>query len=286
MAASTIKAGATVGNLWGDVIATIARASSPQEVREYVAHWAQDERHRQTLSDTLFAPMAQADMGGQLFVADIELGDRKGKKRLADTVDMEPFLRMPFADAIRFFRERFGDEKRLTEVIRAYRERADYAAKRTLQDLADRVVVELERSLTEGGAIDDFARSLADSAIGQPNQTSYLDNVFRTNIATAYGAGRLREIERSADVVPFVQYRTSGDSRVRPAHAELDGLIFRTSNPEWKRIAPPNSYRCRCVIVTLDEEDVAGRRVSEVTPQMLSGIDFKDPPTDLIKNPL
>ena len=224
-------------------------------------------------------------MGGQLFVSDIELGGRTNRRKLANE-DVPAFLRMPFEDAVRFFRERFKDEARFTEVVRAYRGRADDASKRALEDLAKRVIAELDKSLAEGSGMDAFARSLADSALGQPSQTSYLDNVFRTNISTAYGAGRVREIERSVDVVPYVQYRTSGDSRVRSSHAELDGLIFRTNSPEWKKIAPPNGYRCRCVVVTLDDEDVDGRAISEVTPQMLDGIDFKDAPTELVTKPL
>lgn len=285
MASATIHAATQLGRLWGDVIATISTAASPQEARSYIAHWARDKRHLQTLTDTLYAPMAQADMGGQLFVADLELGGRERRKLSSE--ESTAFLRLPFEDAIRFYRERFGDDARLTEVIRAYRERASNASQKALEELAKRVVAELDRSLADGGTMADFAGRLADSAIGQPSQTEYLDNVFRTNIATAYGAGRVREIERSADVVPYVQYRTSGDSRVRSSHRKLDGLVFRTSSPEWQKIAPPNSYRCRCVVVTLDEEDVKGMRIEDsVTADMLDGIDFKESPTALATNPL
>lgn len=226
-------------------------------------------------------------MGGQLFVAEVELGQmRANKTKLALDV-REPFLRMPFDEALKFFMERYKGDAAMVDVIRGYRERAQHVSKRTLDELANRVVAALESSLSAGGDMGSFARRLEDTPLGNSTQAGYLENVFRTNIGTAYGAGRLREIERSIDVIPYVQYRTSGDSRVRPAHAKLDGLIFNTKADGWKDIAPPNSYSCRCVIVTLDEEDVGDRSVeNEVTAEHRRGLDFLTPPTEAVTKPL
>lgn len=239
------------------------------------------------MTGAIYAPMAQADMGGQLFVAEVELGQMRAHKTKLAVDIREPFLRMPFEEALRLFEERYKGDPAMIDVIRGYRKRAENVSKRTLDELANRVVAALESSLSNGGDMGGFARVLEDSPLGNSVQAGYLENVFRTNIGTAYGAGRLREIERSIDVIPYVQYRTSGDSRVRPAHAKLDGLIFNTKAEGWKDIAPPNSYQCRCVVVALDEEDVGDSSVvGEVTAEHRRGLDFLTPPTEAVTKPL
>lgn len=235
--------------------------------------------------------MAQADMGGQLFVSEVELGQMRAHKTKLAVDIREPFLRMPFEDALKLFEERYKGDPVMIDVIRGYRKRAENVSKRSLDELANRVVAALESSLSNGGDMGSFARTLEDSPLGNSVQAGYLENVFRTNIGTAYGAGRLREIERSIDVIPYVEYRTAGPAapigRTRRSHAKLDGLIFSTKAPGWKDIAPPNGYQCRCVVVTLDEEDVGDRSVeSEVTAEHRRGLDFPTPPTEAVTQPL
>jgi SPP1 gp7 family putative phage head morphogenesis protein len=47
----------------------------------------------------------------------------------------------------------------------------------------------------------------------------------------------------------FLQYRTMKDDKVRPAHAELDGVTRPQSDPFWETFYPPNGYNCRCTVV-------------------------------------
>lgn len=46
-----------------------------------------------------------------------------------------------------------------------------------------------------------------------------------------------------------LQYRTAGDSRVRPAHAELNGVTLPMSDSFWEEYYPPNGWNCRCTVV-------------------------------------
>jgi SPP1 gp7 family putative phage head morphogenesis protein len=46
-----------------------------------------------------------------------------------------------------------------------------------------------------------------------------------------------------------LQYRTMKDDKVRPAHAELDGVTRPQSDPFWETFYPPNGYNCRCTVV-------------------------------------
>lgn len=86
-----------------------------------------------------------------------------------------------------------------------------------------------------------------------------VDNIFRTNVQTAFMTGRYAQIRRVTAGRPYWQYSAVGDKRTRPAHAALNGLIFRHDHPFWDTWYPPNGYRCRCTVKTLSEQDMAGQ---------------------------
>ena len=46
----------------------------------------------------------------------------------------------------------------------------------------------------------------------------------------------------------LLQYRTAGDSHVRPAHAALDDITLSVSHPFWQQYFPPNGWNCRCTV--------------------------------------
>lgn len=47
----------------------------------------------------------------------------------------------------------------------------------------------------------------------------------------------------------YMEYRTVGDDRVRPAHARLDGLTLHKDSPVLRRIWPPCDWGCRCTMI-------------------------------------
>lgn len=79
--------------------------------------------------------------------------------------------------------------------------------------------------------------------LGSPHR---LATIFRTNIQVAYMEGRWRTIQQDADFAPWVQYVAVLDSRTRPAHAALNGKVFRWDDDFWKSHRPPLGWNCRC----------------------------------------
>lgn len=83
-----------------------------------------------------------------------------------------------------------------------------------------------------------------------------LETVFRTNVQSAYMAGRYKGMVEASDSHPFWQYVAILDSRTRPRHRILGGRVFRWDDPVWKVIYPPNGYNCRCRVRPLSAADV------------------------------
>ena len=71
----------------------------------------------------------------------------------------------------------------------------------------------------------------------------------------AYAVARHQEQMSTVERFPYWRYVTVGDSRVRAAHAALDGKVLRADDPWWKTHYPPWDWGCRCIVVALDEED-------------------------------
>lgn len=80
-----------------------------------------------------------------------------------------------------------------------------------------------------------------------------LETIFRTNLQTAYMAGRYQQMMEGAADRPYWQYVAVMDDRTRPAHAALNRTVFRYDDPVWNHIYPPNGFRCRCRVTALSE---------------------------------
>jgi SPP1 gp7 family putative phage head morphogenesis protein len=127
-----------------------------------------------------------------------------------------------------------------------------------------RIIATVRDALTEtaahGGTRADFEKTVHEitSEAGVADLTGFeLDTVLSTNTLKAYGTGRLEQMQEPhmMEALPFWQYWTVGDMRVRPGHAELDGFIARAIDPVWRKIYPPWDFNCRCSVVPLTEEE-------------------------------
>lgn len=66
---------------------------------------------------------------------------------------------------------------------------------------------------------------------------------------TAEMASSYRRLLRQTKIFPYWEYTTARDERVREAHRLLDGVTLPWNDPRWKKIYPPNGWRCRCIVV-------------------------------------
>lgn len=83
-----------------------------------------------------------------------------------------------------------------------------------------------------------------------------VQNIFRTNIQTAYNSGQYKRQKEMADTFPYLQYSAIDDRRTRPTHNAVDEMVFPIDHPFWNTWYPPNGYRCRCSTMSLSYSQV------------------------------
>lgn len=88
--------------------------------------------------------------------------------------------------------------------------------------------------------------------------------IFNNNMRSAHMAGRWEQLLANKANRPYLQYRTAGDSRVRPQHRAWNGLIYKIDDAFWKTHYPPNGWGCRCTVRAYSDGDLAsiGAKVS------------------------
>lgn len=114
------------------------------------------------------------------------------------------------------------------------------------------VMQAINKSIADGSTFEDFKDLVADKGIDLPE--SYLNNVFRTNIQSAYAHGRWQQQQRNKAARPYLMYSAIDDSRVRPSHLAMNRIIRHIDDPFWLIWYPPNGFRCRCTVIALTEK--------------------------------
>ena len=98
--------------------------------------------------------------------------------------------------------------------------------------------------LDENGNRKTFERFLNDvRKIDKTYNSNYLRAEFNFVQASAGMAAKWEQFMEDGDRYNL-QYRTAGDARVRPEHAEMAGITLPPSSPFWREFLPPNGWNC------------------------------------------
>lgn len=161
------------------------------------------------------------------------------------------FAQLPFDEAIADFLAReIVTPEEFARMDAAARQRAFTAAGLATDALRDEAYQAILAALEEGTTLREFARELrtGERSLGiTPSDPVYLETVFRTNIASAYNAGRLAQMSSPMVLAarPYVQFRAILDGRTTSRCRYCNGLIFnRQTDPGWVRFAPPLHFNC------------------------------------------
>lgn len=148
-------------------------------------------------------------------------------------------------------------------------------AKAARLDILDTLRTETDRAISQGITEHEFKQTLTPSLqaqgwwgkqvivdsdggaeVVQMGSPSRLSTIYRTNVATAYQAGRYQQQLASVETHPYWQYIAILDGRTRKSHAAMHGRVFRWDDPIWDKLYPPNDWGCRCRVRALTEAQV------------------------------
>lgn len=163
-------------------------------------------------------------------------------------------------------------------------------ARVTAMDVLQDIRGEVQKALDSGISLGEFKKNLiptlqrkgwfakslpgteAQVAAGVKPLTPWrLETIYRTNLQTAYSAGRYQQMLEVAPARPYWQYHAILDSRTRPRHAAMNGKVYDYRHPIWSTWYPPNGFNCRCFVSTLSKRQMAERGLKEST----TGVDVQ-----------
>lgn len=158
--------------------------------------------------------------------------------------------------------------------------RAFYVTGLAQHDLVQLVSDGIEEALKNGETLADFKARIMAAIQAQGWHDYRVENIFRTNMQTAYSAGRYKKMQAVKASRPYWQYIAVMDKRVRPSHAILHGKVYPADHEFWASNYPPNGFRCRCGVRTLSERQIKnmGLPVEKEMPQ--AGV-WTDPKTGM-----
>lgn len=135
----------------------------------------------------------------------------------------------------------------MSEAMRRRLERSNYvfSGLKTFHELNEA----FPSLLDENGNRKTFERFLNDvRKIDETYNSNYLRAEFNFVQASAEMAAKWERFMQDGDRY-YLQYRTAGDAKVRPTHAEMAGITLPASDPFWAEFYPPNGWGCRCSVV-------------------------------------
>lgn len=194
----------------------------------------------------------------------------------SNNVDLGAAFAMAPSDAVAYFRSKgYRITDQWQDMLGAAHARAFTVAKAMKMDVLQDIRSAVDEALAEGVTEREFVNRLApklkaqgwwgketwkdatgadrEVQLGSPRR---LKTIYRTNLQTAYMAGRYRRQLASVEARPYWQYVAVMDSRTRPSHRAMNGRVFRWDDPIWQYFYPPNGWGCRCRVRNLTERQL------------------------------
>ncbi|GAB6158288.1 hypothetical protein JCM39194_14880 [Desulfotomaculum varum] len=170
-----------------------------------------------------------------------------------------------FEEAVEYFGGKIPvTAKQFYEIAAEYQSLAFTVSGYTKVQVLKKFHDELLRAIKEGETMQSFRDRMNGflEAQGYEGVTNFqADNIFRTNVQTAYQVGHYRQMT-DPDVLklrPYWMYDAVNDSHTRPSHLAMDGRVFPADSPVWDTWYPPNGFRCRCTVRSLSKRQVEQR---------------------------
>ncbi len=118
-------------------------------------------------------------------------------------------------------------------------------------------------ALEAGQTLDEWRKRVMERF--QTAHPGHLETAFRTNVQSAYSAGRWAQLNHPAvkKTRPYWMYDAILDARTTVICRERDGTVLPADDPWWRSNTPPLHFNCRSGIRALTEADAKRRGITE-----------------------
>jgi SPP1 gp7 family putative phage head morphogenesis protein len=173
-----------------------------------------------------------------------------------DLADDPEIPAIPFDEAVGFLRARVPLTKaEWSSLEPQLRFRAFTVAALATPDAIDRVRKSAISAVQDGTGLAEFwTKTAAEASAGIGAKPFYWETVYRTNVQTAYNAGRAAEFMRSQP--EYLEFVGIEDNRQTEICAQRSGTILPATHPFWKSNWPPLHFNCRSTIRAVYQEEV------------------------------
>ncbi|WP_017258410.1 phage portal protein family protein [Pedobacter arcticus] len=134
---------------------------------------------------------------------------------------------------------------------------------------------ELNRLFRDAKSFDQFYQN-AKLKLDVFNKT-WLETEYNNAIAVGASATTYHRLMANTKAFPYWQYKTVEDDAVRPEHQLLHNIVLPYNDPRWKKIFPPNGWKCRCFVIAKMKHEVTSadiKRSREAVDGFLEGAEF------------
>ncbi len=160
------------------------------------------------------------------------------------------------------------------DAIRQMRERSFWIAGIENQELLNRIQKALEDALREGQTWEDFRKksnAIFDELKATRLASHRLQTVFRTNLFSSYSKAQIEQLQNMPDRFPLWRYSAILDLATRPAHAALDGTVWKIAEGPYpplkngtdstgNNIVGGIAFNCRCTAQHLHAFQIEERK--------------------------
>lgn len=151
-------------------------------------------------------------------------------------------------------------------------------------DLISDVWEAIESAVKNGETLEDFRVRIGEKLASEwgGENPSHLETVFRTNVQSAYSAGRFAQNNSPAvrQSHPYSRYDVLDDDRTSEICEKLIGTILPSDSPFVLRHQPPLHQRCRTDVVVITEDEARELGIDEDPPDVQADEGFGDPLAD------
>ena len=119
----------------------------------------------------------------------------------------------------------------------------------------------VERAVENGTTLEDFRKEIGELV----DTDTHLETVFRTNVQSAYSAGRYIQNNRPEVKAthPYSKFSAILDGHETDICHDLDGTVLPTDDPFWASHQPPLHFNCRSDVTAISEEEAKASGIDD-----------------------